>query len=830
MNNLSEGHILNERYQIHEKIGEGGMSVVYKATDLKVSDTVAIKVLKREFCYDDEFINRFKNEAMAAKRLSHPNIVSIYDMASDGDIHYIVMEHIEGLSLDELIKAKKKLPWKNALEISAQILSAVDHAHSHKVIHRDIKPLNIMITIDGTVKLTDFGIARAVSSATKSASNDSAGSVHYLSPEQVRGGYVDERSDVYSIGITMYEMVTGRVPFDGDSHVMIALKHIDGKIIPPSEVDSTVPYGVSDLIVLATRKETNRRFQSAAEMYEMVLRVMKNPFISFLSEKKEEKNGTSFIYNEADDDTSLKKDSEGALEYEKQQEKNEKMKNVLFQTITYVTAAAISALVIFFVISMYSNIKDSLKAVTIHKASSYVGMSSEIVVEDLQKQGFVVECVLEPNLEYPVGYVIQQSIEPGTDIEIGDKIVLTVAAEEGSFILDNYVGEDYKYVLAELELKGLAVIEKELNSAEYEDRQVIRTSPDVGSIVSKGDTVTIYRSTGPLNYYTAVVPDVVGKTYDEAVALITKNRLKVGKLYPEPSSIIDDLIYIATPTPTPTIVPTLTPTNVLPGINQTELPVSTFNQVENSDISLSVITDKPYNENNTSAILPIGTETVPGDASDIPTEMPTAETPGFITPEPTVNITDVPTDIPTDVPTEVPTETPTITIEPTEEPHNYASNIVAYQYPAAGTKVTNGESVMLYFYEDITSVLPRKTITFSYPEYDEAPPSDIPATNSTGTPSANPVETSTPDTNEDILNLDPIVGDSCSVTIEAYVSGIGNDYVKETVYQIDSIKKNKFPIKFKVPLSLNSEPTKVYIYLGEVGGTSELIQVINVYE
>ena len=282
MDDLTEGYILNNRYEIHEKVGEGGMSFVYRAIDLESGSVVAVKVLKKEFCYDDEFIKRFRNEATAAQKLCHPNIVAIFDMGNDNDIQYIVMEYIDGLTLDKLIKAKKKLPWRNTLKITAQILSAVEHAHSHKIIHRDIKPLNIMLTEEGVVKLTDFGIARAVSSATKSAASDSAGSVHYLSPEQVRGGFVDERSDIYSIGITMYEMITGSVPYDGDSHVSIALKHIDGKIKPPHEVDPTIPYGVSDLIVLATKKETNKRFQSAGEMYERLLKVMKNPYVSFL--------------------------------------------------------------------------------------------------------------------------------------------------------------------------------------------------------------------------------------------------------------------------------------------------------------------------------------------------------------------------------------------------------------------------------------------------------------------------------------------------------------------------------------------------------------------
>ena len=840
MSDLYEGFILNNRYEIHEKIGEGGMSVVYRATDRDTLQVVAVKILKKEFCYDEEFIKRFKNEAMAAKKLSHPNIVAIYDMGSDEDIHYIVMEHIEGLSLDELIKAKKKLPWKNALNISAQILSAVDHAHSNNIIHRDIKPLNIMITVEGNVKLTDFGIARAVSSATKSASNDSAGSVHYLSPEQVRGGFVDERSDVYSIGITMYEMVTGSVPFDGDSHVMIALKHIDGKITPPSEVDPSVPHGISDLIVLATRKETNRRFQSAGEMYEMLLKVMKNPYISFLEEVEKQEN-ISKLPNEAEDLDKLKDNSEGVLEFENEEEKKAHRKNILFQAITYSIAAIVSVMVVIFVISAYNSMKDSdeLKPHTIYKMDSYVGMLYSNVKEELEKQGFIVERAEVSDGSYPEGYIVSQSFDKGAEIEAGQTIVLTVALEKDSIILEDYVGQNLDLVKRRLSLLGVEYDVKNLQSAEYEKNTVMRTSPGKDGVVKKGDKVILYYSDGNLDYDTVSVPNLKGKTLAEAKALLSKYGLSVSVVYPSPSSVVDNLIYNASPTVLPTANATVTPTAQIPlptatadvitlnpvipePIPTVEVPTAEATEMviplENGSGALDFV--PLTNENENEGILPtddidssaeptsLPTEEPSQDPALEPTDIPSAEPTQepVITEEPTLNPTQIPTIVPTIEPIIEPSATPDI-------PHIYATDTVVYQYPAAGTEVTYGETVCLYFYEDIVDVLPRETIKFEYPEEENNKPQEEKPENDIITGEQG-----------EIINKD----DYCSIIVKAQINGLGKK-VEEIIYKADSIEKKKFPIKIDVPVSFNGEPTKVFIYLGEVDGNSELVQVRYVY-
>ena len=255
---LKEGVILGERYEIISRIGSGGMADVYKAKDHKLNRFVAVKVLKPEFREDTTFIRKFKSEAQAAAVLTHPNIVNVFDVGDDNGVYYIVMELIEGITLKEYISKKGKLSVKEATSIAIQVSMGLEAAHSHGIVHRDVKPQNIIISMDGKVKVTDFGIARAASSNT--ISSNVMGSVHYSSPEQVRGGYSDEKSDIYSLGITMYEMVTGKVPFDGDTTVAIAIKHLQEEIVPPSVYTPELPHSLEQIILKCTQKSVDRRY------------------------------------------------------------------------------------------------------------------------------------------------------------------------------------------------------------------------------------------------------------------------------------------------------------------------------------------------------------------------------------------------------------------------------------------------------------------------------------------------------------------------------------------------------------------------------------------
>ena len=261
---LKTGMIIAERYEILGKIGTGGMADVYKAKDHKLNRFVAVKVLKPEFREDTTFIRKFRSEAQAAAGLTHPNIVNVFDVGDDEGVYYIVMELIEGITLKEYIAKKGKLSIKEATSIAIQVSMGLEAAHNHGIVHRDVKPQNIIISTDGKVKVTDFGIARAASSNT--ISSNVMGSVHYSSPEQVRGGYSDEKSDIYSLGITLYEMVTGRVPFDGDTTVAIAIKHLQEEMVPPSVYAEDLPYSLEQIILKCTQKSVNRRYDKMEDV------------------------------------------------------------------------------------------------------------------------------------------------------------------------------------------------------------------------------------------------------------------------------------------------------------------------------------------------------------------------------------------------------------------------------------------------------------------------------------------------------------------------------------------------------------------------------------
>ena len=260
--------LLAGRYELIEKIGDGGMAVVYKAKDKLLNRYIAIKILRPEFTKDASFVENFKRESQAAAGLSHPNIVAVYDVGREGNINYIVMELIDGRTLSDIIAEEAPMDYRKVIDITRQVASALSVAHNNKIIHRDVKPQNIMITKDGTVKLADFGIAKAVNDATLSTGSKIIGSVHYFSPEQARGNYVDERSDIYSLGIVMYEMLTGKVPFDGDNPVTVALKHINEEIKPPSELVSGIPPQLERSVMKCANKFQTNRYTSAGELIE----------------------------------------------------------------------------------------------------------------------------------------------------------------------------------------------------------------------------------------------------------------------------------------------------------------------------------------------------------------------------------------------------------------------------------------------------------------------------------------------------------------------------------------------------------------------------------
>ena len=279
------GRYIGNRYEILEKIGNGGMATVYKAKCHVLNRFVAVKVLKEEFTTDEEFIRRFNIEAQSAAGLTHPNIVSVYDVGHEDNIYYIVMELIQGKTLKQIISESGILPWKWSVNIAIQIASALEAAHKNNIVHRDIKPHNIIITEDGVAKVTDFGIAKAVSNSTITAFGTTIGSVHYFSPEHARGGYTDAKSDIYSLGVVMYEMVTGKVPFDADTPVSVALKHMQEEPIPPIEANPHLPEAVNKIILKALKKDPMLRYQTATELLQDLRMALKNPSGDFVNDE-----------------------------------------------------------------------------------------------------------------------------------------------------------------------------------------------------------------------------------------------------------------------------------------------------------------------------------------------------------------------------------------------------------------------------------------------------------------------------------------------------------------------------------------------------------------
>ena len=297
---LQKDTILVGRYEILGQIGSGGMAYVYKARDKKLNRMVAIKVLKEEFCKNQDFVKKFRGEAQAAAGLSHNNIVGVYDVGDDDNIHYIVMELVDGITLKEYINRKKKLGIKESIGISIQVAQGLETAHAHHIVHRDIKPQNIIISRDARIKVTDFGIARAITDETTNLYG-AAGSVHYISPEQARGGYCDERSDIYSLGITMYEMVTGRVPFDGDTTVAVAIAHINDEMTPPSEIEPAVPAALEDIIFKCTSKKPEQRYANCAELIKDLRYALVAPnerFVHFINDSSAMNSETVVIDSE----------------------------------------------------------------------------------------------------------------------------------------------------------------------------------------------------------------------------------------------------------------------------------------------------------------------------------------------------------------------------------------------------------------------------------------------------------------------------------------------------------------------------------------------------
>lgn len=520
------GTILGNRYEIIEKIGGGGMALVYKARCRLLNRYVAVKVLRDEYINDEEFIKKFRRESQAAASLSHPNIVNIYDVGvekiGDHDIHYIVMEYIKGKTLKEVIKEKGKLTVNETLDYSIQIAEALAHAHKNHIVHRDIKPHNIMITEEGRVKVTDFGIARAASASTISNTSNVIGSVHYFSPEQARGRYTDEKSDIYSLGIVMYEMITGRVPFEGDSPISVALKHIQEEIIPPREIDSSIPVPLENIILKCVRKSQIERYSSASELLNDLYKIRNANDDVILDNISSVDEPTQIIPPvENRNDTGMRKSN--------------KKKN----TDSGLKVVFLAILLAFIVVSSlalgFMKFRELFATTDEIRVPNLVGMDVEQAEEELKELGLNLEVSKEIyNNEYEKGLIIDQKPDARTEVKKGYTVEVVVSKGKEMTTVPNLINKD----ITEIEglLRDANLVEKVTyeNSDTVPANKIIDQDPEPFTEVEVGSVVRIVVSKGP-EVVLVPMPNLVGLTEEQARNALIANNLVPGEVTREPN-------------------------------------------------------------------------------------------------------------------------------------------------------------------------------------------------------------------------------------------------------------------------------------------------------
>lgn len=498
---LEKGYVVSERYKILETIGKGGMAIVYKANDLKLGRDVTFKVLKSDFIEDEAFISRFSTEARAAAQLAHTNIVNVYDVGNDGDIYYIVMEYIDGYTLKELIYKNAPLDNRLACDIAMQIAAGLENAHAHGVIHRDIKPENILLTKIGgklTAKVTDFGIAKA--NSLENTQGDYMGSVHYFSPEQAKGENVDQRSDIYSLGIVLYEMVTGTIPFEGESALDLAMKHIKSPIPDPRMVNPKVAPEIIEIIKKACAKEPKNRYQSARAMGQALKNVYEGKGNPDNTNKKNK--GTKKPIPDIDD---VFEEDEEALEIKKRE------RNVI------ITAVITGILIIILITVGGSILRNTLYGDTI-KVPNFVGMTYEKACERAERKGLTIERKEVYQADVEAGCVAQQTPEKGERVNPGDVVVLYVSFGAGDIQVPDIVGmrkSKGEEALAEM---GLSMGTVDYVSSDRPVGEIIEQDPEEGEMVSADAKINVKVSQGSVDEEVQV-PDLKLKTQEE-VALI----------------------------------------------------------------------------------------------------------------------------------------------------------------------------------------------------------------------------------------------------------------------------------------------------------------------
>lgn len=523
--------LLSGRYELLEKIGDGGMAVVYKGKDRLLNRFIAIKILRPEFTKDASFVENFKRESQAAAGLSHPNIVSVYDVGKEGNINYIVMELVEGKNLSTIIAEEAPLDYRRVIDLTRQVASALRIAHKNKIIHRDVKPHNIMVTSDGVAKLADFGIAKAVNDATLSTNSKVIGSVHYFSPEQARGNYVDERSDIYSLGIVMYEMLTGRVPFDGDNPVSIALKHINEEIVPPHEYVDGIPPALERAVLKATNKFQTNRFNSADELIEeldnieFVTKVVGNSIFAEASNEVARKRSD---LEDPSEDEELLSNRKG-----KKAKKNKKQGNSSRKKKIIRIALALAAILLIALGVAFATGKFSGKA----KVPDLSDMTYKEAKKAADDAGFKIEKGKAVySSEISEGHVVEQNPAGGEEAKKGSTIKVNLSKGSKDGTVPNLVGQNYKKVEKDLKKAGykLGIVKSETSTKP--EGTILSQDPAAGSNADKGTKINITISDGK-GKDKGTVPSVTGKSLEEAKAAIRNAGFSVGNITYDESNV-----------------------------------------------------------------------------------------------------------------------------------------------------------------------------------------------------------------------------------------------------------------------------------------------------
>jgi len=550
------GTILGNRYELMEKIGEGGMAEVYKAKCHLLNRFVAVKILKSQYSDNIEFVNKFEQEAAAAASLSHSNIVSIYDVGSQDGINYIVMEYIDGKTLKQIINEQKVLKYNDAIIIAIQIAKALECAHNNNIIHRDVKPHNILVTKEGVVKVTDFGIAKATSSVTITNSDRIIGSAHYFSPEQAKGNFVDCRTDIYSLGIILYEMVTGKLPYDGDSPVSVALKHIQEQVVPPIEVNSNIPESLNKIILKAIEKEQYKRYQSAHEMLMDLQKIKQNPDVDIIMNnfeneytkimkpitgydevKEKDVDENQYQYKHEEDDIGDINYTNGIDNYIEEDEGNNnrsknRIKNKVKNKKKITSLIALGVIIIGF-ISAFVILNKEFDGHKTGKAvvPNIIGLSKEKAQSLVEEQGLKFVTTTQSS-DKPAGVVIECYPSPGTEMDLSEKDEVRAIISSGPKVatVPNLIEIELEAAKEYLKIYNLNLGKVSYTYSDTIDEgKVCDQYPKPETVIGENTTVDLVVSKGP-NKKITVVPNLINKNLDEAQQLLKDANLRLGNI------------------------------------------------------------------------------------------------------------------------------------------------------------------------------------------------------------------------------------------------------------------------------------------------------------